>query len=85
MNYYRGLLLFNGDKFKIVRISEEDFAYDEICKSYLMSVTHYDFRWHTVFDTGKGVFSEEELNGKLDEAAKIFSVACTLNTKSEAE
>ena len=84
MTYYRGILLFNGDKFKNVRIGDEDFAEEELCMAYLKSLTRGDDRWQIVFDTGKGMFTEDELNGKIDEAAKIFSVALYFARKGEA-
>ena len=84
MTYYRGILLYNGDKFKNVRMCDEYLAEEDLCMAYLKSLTRGDDRWQIVFDTGKGRFTEDELNGKIDEAAKIFSVALYFARKGEA-
>jgi len=85
MDVYRGLLLFDGGEFRAVVIYDEDFANDELCNAYVKMLTKNDDRWQTVFDTGKGVFSEEELVHKLTGAEMVFSMNYILQSKSEAD
>ncbi len=74
MSYHRVILLSNGIRLKIVRISDDNFANDELCQAYIQKSTNNDSSWKILFDTGNGMFSEEELNCKLaDEIKKEMS------------